>query len=98
MDQKIEQYNKLVDEWNSKYPQLATAIFVDQSDFCTSFIERIRIQFLSKEMTAKKKLKTTKTLLNPHKKIHYEAGKEDFTRGELAYTIIRVADDILAEL
>lgn len=97
-DKKIEEYNELVDEWNTKYPHLETGIFIEQSDVCSNSFERFKVSFLSEEITAKKKLQTTRSLLNSHKKLHYEAGHEDFTRGELAYTIIRIANDILREM
>lgn len=95
MEEKIKEYNDLVEEWNRRFSHLCHGIPIEKS-IDTNISSRLEY-FKRDEMSPKNKLKITRDVVGDFANTGSYSSKPDgeLTRGELALLISNKSDEIL---
>lgn len=97
MNEKIKEYNQLVEEWNKRFGEYCEGIPVDPGDYEPDVTKRLQKAIFSDEMTEQQKINHTVTIIGDFANIHeYTPSKTNgkLTRNELATLIVQVGKDI----
>lgn len=100
LQSKISEYNSLVSEWNDSYGHICSCIPVSEEELTRPLLARIKTKF-SSQMTGRKKLSYTETIMNDFTKYslrHTQPIDGTYTKGELAYLIRTKSKKIRSEL
>lgn len=96
LSRAVNEYNKLVDEWNERYGDRCAAMRVDKTNIRRSRLKRLRTLF-SNEWSEKKKVSVTKTVVGDFENTEYR-GTDELTRGELARLIVQKGEAVLKRI
>lgn len=97
MRQKIKEYNKLVHKWNQRYSNCSGIKLDPDADIELNISQTIK-NLSRQEMTPRKKVKMTKTVVGDHanmKKGHIPRTEEKLSKSELATLIVKKSDELL---
>jgi hypothetical protein len=94
----LENYNKLVKEWNKRFGHYCEGMPVRSDDFCQSYRSRIRKLF-SRDISARRKVSITKTVIGDFDTgVNGSPNDDRVQRGELAHSIVLVCKKLLRQI
>lgn len=94
----VKEYNENVSEWNERFGQKAKAIPVDINKFQDSYSGLIKKTVMSNEMTERRKITATITILGDFSGIRGSTDSKELTRSELANVTVKSGERVLNHL
>lgn len=97
LQEKIDQYNNLIDQWNNKYGDKCNGIKLNRSGFNNTRSEKIKQFLLSKDFSEKQKLKHNNDVIGDFANNSTTTYKNRLTQSELALLIVKKGKKLLKE-
>lgn len=98
MNEKVREYNELVDEWNRRFSHLCEGIKVE-SEPESNIPGRLRQHLKNDGMSPTNRIKITRDVVGDFATINLPDGNNSnqLTKGELAHLIVRKSNKILKD-